>query len=93
MNVMERYIENYCDQFCECEVAYYIEADDFDEFYYDMHKQYNHEMLITAPINSIQIVEFLDGLNKIFSPNDNVYWTENWGEESGADCDRIWIWW
>lgn len=90
MNVFERYIENYCKKFNESTIAYCIDSGDF---YYEMHTKYNHEMLITFPINSSQILEFLSGLNQIFHENDNVYWHENYGEESGANVDRIWIWW
>lgn len=90
MSLIENYIENYCEKFDDCIIEYCIED---GNFYYDMHEQYEYEMLITFPLNSSQTLNFFNGLNEIFDKKDNVYWTENWGEESNCEVDRIWIWW
>ena len=96
MKRVEECLEDYCSDFTDAEIDYCHNKNDSPHlsFYYDMDDQYDNEMLVIFPINSTQIVEFLNGLEDSFrSVIAHMYWTENWGEESGCEYDRVWIWW
>ena len=87
-------IKQFCNYFSDCNIDYHIKNDNNSKeiFFYDMHNLYSNEILITFPKNSSQTLKFLDKLYLNFSM-EKIYWTENWGDESGCSFDRIWIWW
>lgn len=78
------------------EIEYEIEdAPITATFYYDMRGEFKNEMLITFSINST-MNEFIDELYKLYDKynhTDNEFqYNENYGEESGCEKDRVWIW-
>lgn len=92
----EQFIQELCDEYEDAtfEYCFYNHNDPKGSadctFQYEMDRYFDNEALVTFKKNSNEIIEFTQELIK----NDNILdCMENFGEESGSDCDRLWIWW
>lgn len=70
-----------------------------DGFQYDMHKQFNNEIIIQFPINmnkpteDNRIVPFIKTLEKEYNENKNIDWIEHFYDDMMTDFDELIIWW
>ena len=91
MATIEDYVFDLCEKYSDASLSYHKSGG--GDFWYGMGDHYNNEMLLLFPLNSPQINEFMDDLFKKYGHVDNYDYKENYGEESGAKYDRLWIWW
>ena len=85
---MSLIVEQMCMGYRDCNIDYYKNE---GEFHYDMHEKYDNEILIKFKLNSPEVLKFMEELDGIKCKD--FYFTENFGEESGCEFDRIWVWW
>ena len=91
MTTIEDYVLKLCEKYPDALLSY--QKNGGGDFWYGMADHYTNEILLLFPLNSPQIIGFMDDLFKKYGYDDDYNFKENYGEESGCEYDRLWIWW
>ena len=96
---MIKYINELLNDFVDTQMDYYIDKPLVNEnsvFAYDMHNQYDHEVLLLFPntnMGEYEMYKFAKMLYQKYGNDENYNYMDNLARESGDEYNRLWIWW
>ena len=89
INKMEEFVEELCEKHGG-ELEYHIDG---GLFYYEMHDEYDNEIMVSFPKGSNQIYEFMEDLYDEYKKDVRYNYKEIFGDECGDSVDKLLIWW
>lgn len=89
----EKYLTDLCKKF-NAQIIYHIEKPIIASgFEYEMHKQFDNEILIHFTNESDDIVKFMKILYEDNDKNKNYDYIEHFGDEIDEEYDSLLVWW